>query len=88
MMVDNHGFLIDLSGIKGTLVDPTILQVEWGMLGRGGETREGGLITRQDGSKQPFFDKALLKPYLDAWTARRAELLAPSPVEVHTSAPA
>jgi hypothetical protein len=27
--VDNHGFMVDLSKIEGTLVDPTISAVTW-----------------------------------------------------------
>lgn len=74
MVVDNHGFLIDLAGVRGTLVDPTILRAEWGPVMTPGGPREGGVIVRKDGSKQPFSNRDLLKPYLDAWRARRAAL--------------
>lgn len=82
MLVENHGFLIDLRGVKGTLVDPAITQVEWDVLHKNGERREGGVITRRDGTKQTFFDKALIQPYIDAWKAKKAQLEAPAPVEV------
>lgn len=75
MTVDNHGFMVDLSEIEGTLVDPTILAVTWGPQRDGVDMREGGTIIRQDGSKQLFWDTELLKPYLDAWRLRRDELL-------------
>jgi hypothetical protein len=75
MVVDGHGFLIDLSGVHGTLVDPTILRVEWGPSVISGQPQECGFITRRGVPPQPFFDKDLLKPYLDAWRARRADLL-------------
>lgn len=74
MQVDNHGLLIDLSRVTGTLVDPTIRRVEWGPTIIAGESREAGSIYRQDGGRQTFFDVTLLKPYLDAWTAKRDAL--------------
>lgn len=75
MAVDGHQFLIDLSGVQGALVDPSIRRVEWGSLVMSGEVRDGGTITRQDGSKQHFLDRAALEPYLAAWRARRDELM-------------
>lgn len=75
MVVDNHGLLVDLSKIAGTLIDPTISRVTWGLQRDGGQMREGGTIIRQDGSKQLFWDSELLKPYLDAWRMKRDELL-------------
>lgn len=75
MAVDNHGLLLDLSAVTGSLVDPTIVKVEWGQVVIGGDLREGGTITRQDGGRQTFFDREALKPYLDAWRAKKAELL-------------
>lgn len=74
MSVDAHQFLIDLSKVQGALVDPTILRVEWGPTVLATEVRDGGQITRRDGSKQAFWDKAALEPYLTAWRARRDEL--------------
>lgn len=76
VVVDNHLLPMDLSGVVGTLVDPTIARVTWGLQIDGTETREGGAIFRRDGSRQLFWDKALLQPYLDAFEARKAELLA------------
>lgn len=78
MVVDNHGFLVDLSNVMGTLTDPTIKRVEWVPTVAAGQVREGGAIVRADGSRQQFWDASLLKPYLDAWTRRRVELAAPS----------
>lgn len=75
MVVDNHGFMLDLSGIAGTLVDPTITAVTWGPQRDGADMRDGGCIIRQDGTQQLFWDSELLKPYLDAWRLRRQELL-------------
>jgi hypothetical protein len=75
MTVDHHGFMVDLSKIEGTLVDPTISAVTWGPLRDGADMRYGGCIIRQDGTQQLFWDDALLKPYLDAWRLRRHELL-------------
>lgn len=74
MVVDCYGFLIDLSGVQGSLVDPTITRVTWGMQLDGTTLREGGIIYRQDGHQQHFWDRALLQPYLDAYEARRVEL--------------
>lgn len=79
MAVDGHQFLIDLSGVAGALVDPNILRVEWGSTVLGTEVRDGGQIIRRDGTKQAFWDRAALEPYLAAWRARRDELMAPSP---------
>lgn len=75
MAVDNHQFLIDLSGVPGALVDTGIVRVEWGPTVAAGEIRDGGTITRKDGSKQAFWDAAALEPYLVAWRARRDLLL-------------
>lgn len=72
MQVDRHGFLIDLSTVVGNLVEPTIKRVEWGPVIVDGGLREGGTIVRLDGGRQTFFDQGLLKPYLDAWRARKA----------------
>src|SRR5262245_17748968 len=74
MVVDSHGLLVDLSKISGTLVDPTITSVTWGPQLDGTNMRHGGCILRQDGGRQLFWDSELLKPYLDAWRARRDEL--------------
>jgi hypothetical protein len=76
MVVDGHGFLLDLSAVHGTMVDKTIYAVEWGLGVFSGEAREFGVITRQDGTKQTFFDFNLLKPYIDAWRAKKADLAA------------
>jgi hypothetical protein len=46
MTVDNHGFMVDLSGIEGTLIDPTISLVTWGPIRDGAHMREGGCIVR------------------------------------------
>lgn len=78
MAVDNHGFLIDLSQVAGSLVDPTITKVEWGTRVLGTEVRDGGVIIRKDGSNRVFWDRAALEPYLKAWRAKRDELLKPA----------
>lgn len=74
MAVDGHQFLIDLSQVQGGLVDPSILRVEWGPSVLATEVRDGGQITRRDGSKSTFWDRSALEPYLAAWRARREEL--------------
>jgi hypothetical protein len=82
MVVDGHGFLIDLDNVRnsivdpGSLTDPSVRRVEWGPVRQGGEVREGGVITRQDGSQQTFFDRHLLNPYLALYEKRKAELAA------------
>jgi hypothetical protein len=74
--VDGHGIPIDLSQVKGSLHDPTISYVDWGVVRENGELREGGHIVR-DGEPEPkkYFDRAALAPYLDAYERRKAELL-------------
>lgn len=74
MMVDGHQFLIDLSGVRGSLVDPTISRAEWGPTVYGGQSIEAGQIVRQDGHRQMFFDKSLLEPYLTAFHDKAAHL--------------
>ena len=74
MVVDGHLVLIDLTGVTGTLIDPTITRVTWGPQIDGDVIRDGGTIVRQNGGRQQFWDRALLQPYLDAYTAKRAEL--------------
>ena len=79
MVVDGHGLLIDLTGVAGTLVDPTILRVEWGPSVITGQPQEAGIITRRgEARQQPFYDKALLTPYINAFRARLAVLTAVS----------
>lgn len=67
--LDNHQILLDLARVNGTLHDPTIARVTWGFVSRGNETREGGTIVLTDGTERTFFDRGLLKPYLDAFHA-------------------
>lgn len=74
MVVDGHGFLVDLSKVEGTLVDPVILRVEWGPMRDGNVPRDGGVITRRDGSQQAFWDMRLLEPYLAAYNLKKIEL--------------
>jgi hypothetical protein len=74
MAVDGHQFLIDLSNVHGGLVDPSIVRIDWGPTVLATEVRDGGQITRRDGSKSTFWDKTALEPYLAAWRARRDEL--------------
>lgn len=73
VVLDGHGRLMDLSLVTaGTLHDPTMAKVTWGMVSLGSETREGGQITRTDGSRQTFFDRGVIKPYIDAFKAAAA----------------
>jgi hypothetical protein len=79
MVVDGNGFLIDLSGVQGTLVDPTIKRVEWGPTVINNEGRDAGTIVRQDDTQQTFFDFDLIRPYVDAFNVRRAALMSNVP---------
>jgi hypothetical protein len=72
MVVDGHGLLLDLSKIEGQLLDRVVSKITWGPVVINGENREGGMIQRQDGTRQPFWDVNLLTPYLKAWRAVRA----------------
>src|SRR6266699_2989643 len=80
MMVDLRSTLIDFAGMQNSavdpssLTDPTVLRVEWGIALENGEMRERGVITRIDGSRQTFFDKNVLAPYLDAFEQRMFDL--------------
>ena len=73
MVVDRHGLLLDLSTVDGALWDPTITRVDWGPVVVNGEQREGGMVYRQDGGRQPFWDAKALNPYLEAWRAAKAK---------------
>ena len=82
VVVDGHGLLVDLDGIRKSIVDPTsltspdIARVEWGPgVGRNGGGLEGGIVTMVDGSQRPFFDRHLLTPYLACYQAQKAKLL-------------
>lgn len=76
MVVDDHGFVLDLSAVGPPLVDPTISRVTWDLQLDGATMREGGTIFRPGSKPQVFWDQALLKPYLDAFEAKRAKLFA------------
>lgn len=72
MRVDNQDVLVDLDDVPGTLVDPSISEVQWGARWRNkprgnAEKQEFGTITRKDGSAQNFSDRSLLEPYLAAF---------------------
>lgn len=75
MVVNDHLLALDLTGVAGTLVDPAITRVTWGIQADGTVMREGGTIHRRDGGRQVFWDRALLEPYLAAFEARKAALL-------------
>jgi hypothetical protein len=71
--VNNHGFLVDLSNVRGTLWDgPTVAKVQWGL--RDTFRREFGRVTLKNGTTRSFFDKKLMEPYLAAWREKKAEL--------------
>ena len=78
MVVDSHGLMVDLSKIAGQLLDRSVTRITWEPQIVNGESTEGGAIYRQDGGRQVFWDRDLLKPYLDAYQARKVELLAQS----------
>lgn len=86
MQVDDHSVLVDLDGIRKSIVDPTsltspdIARIEWGPgVGHTDATRrEGGMIYFTDGRRpQPFFDRHLLTPYLAKFEEAKAAALAP-----------
>ncbi len=74
MIVDSSALLIDLSGVSGSLHDPSIKRVEWGLVQDGIQQRPGGFITRQDNSRTPFFDATAIAPYINAFNVRKAEI--------------
>ncbi len=76
MMVDNQAVLLDLSGVQGALHDPSVKRVEWGTVQDGKEIKPGGTIVRRDGTRQPFFDRGAIMPYLDAFNAKMAAMKA------------
>lgn len=76
MVVDGHGVLLDLSAVHGTLHGPTIHCTEWGLQRDGTRMRHGGVIVRQNGQRQPFWDATLLAPYLLAFFNRRDAIAA------------
>jgi hypothetical protein len=67
IVVDGKATLVDLSGVTGSLHDPSIARVEWGTVQDGNEIKPGGTIVRTDGSRRPFFDRSALMPYLNAF---------------------
>ena len=73
IIVDGKATLVDLSGITGSLHDPSIARVEWGTVQDGKEIRPGGRIVRTDGSVARFLDRSALMPYLNAFNAKMAE---------------
>jgi hypothetical protein len=86
MTVDNHGLLVDLSGIQHSVVnaqsfnDPQVSRVEWGLHslpdGRGGTRMvEGGTVYLRGGSTQSFFDRTLLDPYLAVYEKTKSARL-------------
>jgi len=89
MVVDDHLLPMDLTSIPGgTLVDPTITRVTWGLQLDGAVLRDGGTIIRQNGGRQLFWDSAPLQPYLQAFAARKAALLPQNNEEAATMADA
>jgi len=80
MVVDGHGVPIDLDDVRnsivdpGTLTGPTVASVTWGPTVMSGEAREAGMIVKKNGTRQAFFDRKLLAPYLALYRQRRVEL--------------
>jgi len=80
MAVDNHQLLVDLSKIGAPLVDPTVELVTWGLQQDGPGLRTGGAIHRRGEHPQKFWDREVLRPYINAWLVKRDDLLAdPAP---------
>jgi hypothetical protein len=75
MKMGQHGFLIDLSRVAGALWDPTVESITWC---KGLDGRMGGRVTLKNGTGRNFFDSNLLTPYVNAWKAKRKELLKPA----------
>lgn len=69
MQVDSRNMVLDLSGVAGSLVDPTIARVEWAFLQDGKNVRPGGLIYRDGQRTQRFYDESALAPYLAEFEA-------------------
>ena len=65
---------LDLSRVAGALWDPTVESITWC---KGLDGRMGGRVTLKNGTGRNFFDSNLLTPYVNAWKAKRAELLKP-----------
>lgn len=64
--VDRLGMQVDISNVHdGQLWDPTVARIEWGILDQQG--RRFGRVTLKSGQSRPFFDQALLTPYLNAY---------------------
>lgn len=68
MQVDQRNMVLDLSTIVGSLVDPTITRVEWSQVLDGKTIRDGGIISR-GASRQQFYDRSALSPYIIAFEA-------------------
>lgn len=73
MVVNRHLVSLDLSKVPGQLWDePTVAKVLWGL--RTDDGRIYGRVFLKAGGARNFFEKDLLKPYLAAYEARKAEL--------------
>lgn len=68
MQVDQRNMVLDLSTVTGSLVDPTITKVEWSQVQDGKTIRDGGIISR-GASRQQFYDRSALSPYIIAFEA-------------------
>ena len=80
VVVDNHGLLVDLSGLGGMFIDKSIAAIEWRPVLEGETTRDRGDISRKGGIEQTsytqrFYDFAVLQPALDLYNKRKRELL-------------
>lgn len=68
MQVDQRNMVLDLSTVVGSLIDPTITKVEWSQVLDGKTIRDGGIICR-GASRQQFYDRGSLSPYIVAFEA-------------------
>jgi hypothetical protein len=72
MVVDGYGLQVDLSNVVGELWDQeTTARVDWGL--RDTSNKVFGRVILKNGQGRPFYDIALMKPYLIAYEARAKE---------------
>jgi hypothetical protein len=73
VVFERLGMHVDLSDVAGQLYDaPTVAKVEWGLLDEKGKLF--GRVVMKSGKVRIFRDGDLVKPYLAAYLARKAEL--------------
>ena len=70
VIVDRFGMHVDIDVAGGQLWDPlTVAHIEWGL--RDQQNQIFGIVTLKNGKTRPFWDAALVTPYLNAYYAER-----------------